>query len=373
MNDAVNDAGAAEVEPLDAFDAGIKAGRWVDDLAQRRVLTELDRLHLALLASTPDSIFGRVLARFSKPKQLPGLYIYGDVGRGKTFLMDLFYQSLPFAEKKRVHFHHFMQQIHQRLARLGDISDPLDVICEAYAKECRVLCFDEFFVTDIGDAMLLSGLLEGLFSRNVTLVTTSNLPPHLLYPDGLQRARFLPAIAALEQHCQVIRLDAAGDYRLRALTNAQIYLTPLTTETAAALHALFQTLVVGEVESELALAINEREIIAHKVSGDVCWFEFAQLCEGPRSAHDYIELAREFNTIVLSNIPQFDVNSEDAARRFMFLVDEFYDRKVNLIVTAAAPATALYQGRRFQFEFQRTVSRLIEMQTREYLACGHLG
>ncbi len=373
MNDVVMDAGAAGVEPLDAFDAGIRAGRWVDDLAQRRVLSELDRLHLALLASTPDSIFGRVLARFSKPKQLPGLYIYGEVGRGKTFLMDLFYQSLPFPEKKRVHFHHFMQQIHQRLARLGDISDPLDVICEAYAKECRVLCFDEFFVTDIGDAMLLSGLLEGLFSRNVTLVTTSNLPPHLLYPDGLQRARFLPAIALLEKHCQVIRLDAAGDYRLRALTNAKIYLTPIAPETTQSLNGLFESLVASEIETNVALEINERKIIAYKVAGDVCWFEFSQLCDGPRSAHDYIELAREFQTIVLSDVPQFDVNSEDSARRFMFLVDEFYDRKVNLILSAAAPAPELYQGKRFQFEFQRTVSRLIEMQTREYLAAARLG
>jgi cell division protein ZapE len=361
------------VEPLDAFDAGIRSGRWVDDIAQRRVLTELDRLHLALLANIPDSLFGRVLARFSKPKQLPGLYIHGGVGRGKTFLMDLFYQSLPFVEKKRLHFHHFMQQIHQQLARLSHTSDPLEVICEGFASECRVLCFDEFFVTDIGDAMLLSGLLEGLFARNVTLVATSNLAPHLLYPDGLQRARFLPAIAALEKNCQIIRLDAAVDYRLRALTNANIYLSPINADTQAALDSLFQSLVTTDVICNVPLDINSREIIAQKVAGDVASFSFSALCEGARSADDYIELAREFHTVVIHGVPKFDSNSENAARRFIFLVDEFYDRKVNLILSAAAVATELYQGRRFIFEFQRTASRLIEMQTQEYLASGHLG
>jgi cell division protein ZapE len=361
------------VEPLDAFDAGIRAGRWQDDHAQRRVLTELDRLHLALLANTPDSLFERVLARFSKPKQLPGLYIYGEVGRGKTFLMDLFYQSLPFPEKKRLHFHHFMQQVHQELAKLKHVSDPLDVICEQWSKSCRVLCFDEFFVTDIGDAMLLSGLLEGLFSRAVTLVTTSNLPPQLLYTDGLQRARFLPAIALLEKHCHVVKLDAAQDYRLRALTNAKIYLQPLSVDTEAAMAALFAQLISAEVQSDVAIDINDRQIQTRRLAGDVVWFSFNELCDGPRSANDYIEIAREFQTILLSDIPLLSANHEDAARRFMFLVDEFYDRKVNLIVQAAAPPDQLYQGRKFVFEFQRTISRLIEMQSQEYLAAGHLG
>jgi cell division protein ZapE len=362
------------VEPLDAFDAGIRAGRWQDDPAQRAVLTELDRLHVALVANTPDSLFERVLAKFTKPKQLTGMYIHGGVGRGKTFLMDLFYQSLPFAEKQRLHFHHFMQQVHQQLNALKSTADPLDVICERFAKGTRVLCFDEFFVSDIGDAMLLSGLLEGLFSRGVTLISTSNVPPDGLYKDGLQRQRFLPAIALLKNNCHVIKLDAAQDYRLRALTQAHIYIEQASANAGESeLEKIFATLVSTEVQKNVALDIEDRVIMAKRQSGDVVWFEFADLCEGPRSAADYIEIAREFQTVLLSNVPIFTSNQEDGARRFMFLIDEFYDRKVNLILSAAAKPTELYQGQKFQFEFARTASRLIEMQTKEYLASGHLG
>lgn len=359
-------------EPLDAFDAGIRAGRWQEDLAQRRVLTELDRLHLALVASTPDSLFERVLARFSRPKELPGLYIYGDVGRGKTFLMDLFYQSLPFKEKKRLHFHHFMQQIHQQLAALKHVSDPMEQICENWAKSTRVLCFDEMFVTDIGDAMLLSGLLHGLFSRQVPLVCTSNLPPAMLYHNGLQRARFMPAIALLEKHCQVVQLDAAQDYRLRALTDAAVYFHPLDGNADAKLQQLFEQLISAERSEGEAIEINQRQIRTKKMAGDVVWFDFAELCESARSAEDYIEIAKEFHTVLLSDVPILDASNESATRRFMFLVDEFYDRRVNLILSAAAPANSLYQGTRFAFEIQRTVSRLIEMQSKDYLASAHL-
>jgi cell division protein ZapE len=356
------------------FDAGIRAGRWQDDVAQRRVLTELDRLHLALVANTPDSLFERVLARFTKPKQLKGLYIYGDVGRGKTFLMDLFFQSLPFEEKKRLHFHHYMQQVHQQLAALRHVSDPMEQICERWSKQFRVLCFDEFFVTDIGDAMLLSGLLDGLLSRGVCLVATSNLAPQALYTNGLQRARFLPAIALLEAHCDIVKLDAAQDYRLRALTNAHIYLPQSRAdEQDAALRALFSTLIVAEVVEQPRIDINARQIQAERASGDVVWFDFHALCETARSAEDYIEIAKEFHTVIVANVPLLAAHNDDAARRFMFLVDEFYDRKVNLIISAAAAPQALYHGHRFAFEFARTQSRLIEMQTEEYLAAGHLG
>jgi cell division protein ZapE len=365
---------AEVIEPLDAFDAGIQSGRWMDDAAQRAVLTELDRLHVALVANTPDSLFERVLARFTKPKKLSGMYIYGDVGRGKTFLMDLFYQSLPFEEKQRLHFHHFMQMVHQQLNELRSVADPLEIICERFAKNTRVLCFDEFFVSDIGDAMLLSGLLEGLFDRNVCLVTTSNVTPDGLYKDGLQRQRFLPAVALLKQHCRVIKLEAAQDYRLRALTDARIYIDQSAIPNSeASLQGIFDSLVRGDVQINVSLDIEDRIIIAKKQSGDVVWFDFQQVCEGPRSAADYIEIAREFQTVLLSDVPLFNTSNEDAARRFMFLIDEFYDRKVNLILSAAVAPTALYQGQKFQFEFARTASRLIEMQTKEYLAAGHVG
>lgn len=359
-------------EPLDAFDAGIRSGRWQDDLAQRRVLTELDRLHLALVANTPDSLFERVLARFARPKELPGLYIYGGVGRGKTFLMDLFYQSLPFKEKKRLHFHHFMQQIHQQLAELKNVSDPMEQICENWAKSTRVLCFDEMFVTDIGDAMLLSGLLHGLFSRQVTLVCTSNLPPSMLYHHGLQRARFLPAIALLEKHCQVVQLDAAQDYRLRALSDAAVYFQPLDGAAEAKLQQLFTQLSSAELVEGECIEINQRQIQTRKFSGDIIWFDFKELCESARSAEDYIEIAKEFQTVLLAGVPILDASNESATRRFMFLVDEFYDRRVNLILSAAAAPQNLYQGTRFEFEVQRTISRLIEMQSKDYLARPHL-
>ena len=359
-------------EPLDAYDAGIAAGRWQEDGAQRRVLRELDRLHLALLAATPGGLFDRVLARFAKPKTIRGLYIHGDVGRGKTFLMDLFFASLPFPEKKRLHFHHFMQQVHAGLAQHAHVEEPLQHIAEQWAKACRVLCFDEFFVSDIGDAMLLGNLLKPLFERGVTLVATSNVVPADLYKDGLQRAGFLPAIALLETHCEVVRLDAAQDYRLRALTQAAIYLTPYGTEADDKLARLFDEVATAAPKPNLSLQINGRAVLSRCCASDVAWFNFAELCESARSAADYIELAREFHTVLLSDVPQFTVNSEDPARRFMFLVDEFYDRRVKLLLSAAALPNQLYRGRKFTMEFKRTASRLTEMQTTEYLAQAHL-
>jgi cell division protein ZapE len=360
------------LEPLDLYDRGIAEGRYKDDVSQRRVLTELDRLQVALVASIPDGFFERVLARFAKPKQLQGIYLWGDVGRGKTLLMDLFFQSLPFPEKKRLHFHHFMQMVHQELNRLKQLADPMEHICEAFAKAHRVLCFDEFFVSDIGDAMLLQGLLQGLFERGVVLVTTSNVPPDLLYKDGLQRQRFLPAIALLQQHCQVLRLDAAQDYRLRTLRKAKIYCVGSDSALLdAQLEKLFNELKTADVELNVELDINDHVMKTRKFAGDLVWFDFDELCVKPRSAADYIELAHEFHTVMISNIPVFSDDNNDAARRFMFLVDEFYDRKVNVVVSAAAEPDRLYSGSRFEFEFKRTASRLIEMQSEAYLASGH--
>jgi cell division protein ZapE len=355
-------------EPLDIYDEGIKRGLWQDDLAQRRVLEALDRLHLAMAAATPDGLFARVLSRFAKPKSVQGLYIWGGVGRGKTFLMDLFYFSLPFEEKKRVHFHHFMQQVHAALNKLQHVASPLEIIADQWAEQARVLCFDEFFVTDIGDAMLLGGLLAALFARGVTLVATSNVVPENLYQDGLQRARFLPAIALLQKHCQTMKLDAAVDYRLRALVQAEIYLAPADQSAQEKLERLFVELGTAEAKRGATLDVNSRKLKTLAKAGSVVWFEFSELCETARSAEDYIEIAREFRTVIISGVPILGKNGEDVARRFMFLVDEFYDRKIKLILSAAAAPTELYVGKRFVFEFQRTQSRLIEMQSQAYLA-----
>lgn len=359
------------LSPLAAYDAGIDAGRWQEDHHQRMTVTELERLYYALLAQAPDGMLSRVLARFAKPRAVPGLYLWGGVGRGKTFLMDLFYDSLPLEAKLRLHFHRFMGEVHRELATLKEQSDPLALVAERFAAETRVLCFDEFFVADIGDAMILGRLLEHLLARGVTLVATSNVSPEGLYKDGLQRARFLPAIALLAEHCKVLHLDSPTDYRLRALTSAPLYLTPADAAAEAALDRFFAQVAPGNIVEGLPLTVEGRMLPTRRRADGVVWFEFPDLCEGPRAAADYIEIARSFNTVLISTVPAMGDHNNDASRRFMTLVDEFYDRRVNLVLSAQLPATELYQGDRLAFEFQRTVSRLIEMQTAEYLAQAH--
>ncbi len=361
----------APLSPLAAYDQGIDAGRWQDDHHQRIAVTELERLYYALLADSGEGVFSRVLARFQKPRAVQGLYLWGGVGRGKTFLMDLFYESLPLTRKLRLHFHRFMGKVQRELAQLRDQSDPLATVADRFASGARVLCFDEFFVADIGDAMILGRLLEHLLERGVTLVATSNVAPAGLYRDGLQRARFLPAIELLEQHCQVLQLDSPTDYRLRALTSAPLYLHPDSAGSEAALGRFFDQVAPGGAVEGMPLTVEGRTIPTRRRADGVVWFDFSDLCEGPRAAADYIEIARSFNTVLISAVPALGDHNNDASRRFMTLVDEFYDRRVNLVLSAAVEATALYQGDRLAFEFQRTVSRLIEMQTAEYLAEAH--
>ncbi|MCB1627026.1 MAG: AFG1 family ATPase [Xanthomonadales bacterium] len=362
---------AASASPLAAYDAGIDAGRWQDDHHQRIAITELERLYYALLAQAPEGMLSRVLSRFQKPRLVQGLYLWGGVGRGKTFLMDLFYDSLPLEEKLRLHFHRFMGKVQRELAQLKDQTDPLALVAERFAAQTRVLCFDEFFVADIGDAMILGRLLEHLLQRGVALVATSNVPPDGLYRDGLQRARFLPAIALLEQHCTVLHLESPTDYRLRALTSAPLYLCPNDAASEAALDRFFSQVAPGNVVEGLPLTVEGRMLPTRRRADGVVWFDFSDLCEGPRAAADYIEIARSFNTVLISAVPALGDHNNDASRRFMTLVDEFYDRRVNLVLSAERSAVDLYQGERLAFEFQRTSSRLIEMQSAEYLAEAH--
>lgn len=314
------------------------------------------------------------LARWLRgaPPAVKGLYIWGGVGRGKTFLMDLFFENLEVPAKRRVHFHRIMADVHARLARLEGVADPLDRVAQDIAADARVLCFDEFFVSDIGDAMLLGRFLRGLFERGVTLVATSNAHPDDLYRNGLQRSRFLPAIELLKANTTVVHLDGGTDYRLRLLEQAGTYLTPDDSEAERRLARLFDDAASSHIRAGETLDVNGRAIVARRSAKGIVWFDFDALCDGPRSQADYIELARWYPTVIVSRVPRFDTRAEDQARRFIALVDEFYDRGVKLILSARTGIDDLYGGDKLAFEFDRTVSRLVEMQSAEYLARPHL-
>ena len=359
------------LRPSAAYAQGVLQAHWQHDDAQAGVLAELDRIHDALLAAHGASLLGRLAARFREPVVVPGLYLWGAVGRGKTFLVDLLFEGLGELPRQRWHFHRFMGQVHARLRALPDTADTLSVVAHDLAGDMRLLVLDEFFVGDIGDAMILGRLLDQLIARGVTLVTTSNIPPSDLYRDGLQRASFLPCIALIEGHCTVWQLQGAQDYRLRELKRAATYLTPLGDAAEATLAAQFERLAAHSPRTPGPLQINDREIAIRAQADGIAWFDFRDLCDGPRSAADYIEIARGFHTVLLSNVPRMGRDSEDAARRFVYLVDEFYDRHVNLLLSAAADPLSLYQGTRLEREFERTSSRLIEMQSSDYLAREH--
>ena len=357
--------------PSTRYADGVARGDWRDDPAQHGALQALDRLHAALLQPVPARGWLHRLLRQPPPPAVPGLYLWGGVGRGKTFLIDLFYDGLPFAEKRRTHFHRFMREVHERLRRHAGESDPLAAIAREWRHTLRVLVLDEFFVLDIGDAMLLGRLLERLFAEGVTLVTSSNTAPANLYKDGLQRARFLPAIAQLEQQCAVVELVSATDYRLRALTKSPVYRTPADAAADAWLHQRWMELSGDTTHLDAGIVIDGRRIAVRARTKGLCWFDFAALCQGPRGSTDYIEIAREFHTVLVGGIPGFDASNEDAARRFVTLVDELYDRHVNLVCTAAAAPMDLYAGERLAGAFERTSSRLVEMQSSDYLAHEH--
>ena len=299
------------------------------------------------------------------------MYIWGAVGRGKTLVMDSFYDSLRTRRKQRTHFYRLMRAVHAELRAIKEREAPIEIVAARLAQRIQILCLDEFFVSDIADAMILGALLAGLFRRGVILVMTSNVPPAALYEQGLQRQRFLPAIAAIEAHMDVIRLDGGVDYRLRQLQQAPTYLDSAAAMSAAQLQNRFASLAGGASGGPTTLIIEGRTIAALATGPDLVWFDFKDLCEGPRSQNDYIELARMYHTVFIANIPLFTAANENAARRFIMLIDEFYDRGVNIVVSAAAAPLELYRGDKLRFEFQRASSRLIEMQTEQYFAGQH--
>jgi cell division protein ZapE len=352
--------------------------RYASLLAQKRI--EPDD-HQSAAVDALEALWLNLVARPAPPRwripaggarnRVRGLYLWGGVGRGKTWLMDLFFEALPLERKQRFHFHRFMARVHAALKTHPSARDPLALIARDWSRRCRILCLDEFFVSDITDAMLLARLLQALTKRGTVLVATSNAHPEELYRDGLQRSRFLPAIDLLKKHCHVLELAGEKDYRLRILEHAEIYHYPLDANAGDSLADSFERIAAG-VTLNKRLAINGRPFTAVRRGDGVVWFSFDELCRKPRSAGDYLEIARSFNTVLLSNVPAMDDASADAARRLVHLVDTLYDRNVKLLVSAAAPPAGLYAGERMALEFQRTASRLAEMQGHDYLARPHL-
>lgn len=369
--------------PLARYEQALSQGDFKPDDVQRDAITRLDAVQQALLARQPEppasgkGLFGRLSRLMGKEKtdaQTPvrGLYMWGGVGRGKTWVMDLFFQSIPGNRKLRLHFHRFMLRVHEELTQLQGQSDPLLIIADRFKAETDILCFDEFFVSDITDAMLLGTLMEALFARGITLVATSNIPPDDLYRNGLQRARFLPAIEQIKQHCDVMNVDAGIDYRLRTLTSAHLWNSPLNEATHAEMERMFKALAGSARDDAPVLEINHRQMATLGVSEGVLAIDFLTLCGEGRSQHDYIELSRRFHSVLLYDVPVMIYKTEDQARRFLALVDEFYERHVKLVVAAETSLFEIYQGTRLKFEYQRCLSRLQEMQSEEYLWLPHL-
>lgn len=370
--------------PLSRYQQALDAGEYQADAVQRQAVTQLDQIYQALqqLPAPAAANVGKrrnLLSRWlgkseeaTTQRPVQGLYMWGGVGRGKTWLMDLFFHSLPGDRKLRLHFHRFMLRVHEELTELQGQENPLEIVADGFKAQTDVLCFDEFFVSDITDAMLLATLLQALFARGITLVATSNIIPDNLYRNGLQRARFLPAIDLINEYCDVMNVDAGIDYRLRTLTQAHLYLTPLNQHTQDTMDHIFLKLAGHAGEEAPVLQINHRPMPTLRAVEGVLAIDFHTLCEEPRSQLDYIALSRLYHSVMLYNVRIMGPLKENTARRFLALVDEFYERHVKLVIAAEASMFEIYQGEQLKFEFQRCLSRLQEMQSEEYLKLPHL-
>lgn len=357
------------------YTAALQQPDMVHDDAQQQAITKLENLNKRLISRHRHRILD-TLRSFSpikkwQPEPVRGLYFWGGVGRGKTWLMNLFYEELAIKEKKRIHFHHFMLEIHEQLSTIKKQKNPLAQIARNIAHRYRVLCIDEFIVTNITDAMILSELLHALFKHQVYLVATSNRVPDNLYLKGLQRERFLPAIELIKTHTEVFHLDAGVDHRAALLEQAAIYYQPITTDTDIKIRQRMQELSISPILDNRRLKIQRREIETICCSEEIAWFNFEKICSTPRAAPDYIELAKTFSTVIITDIPDLDEYSDDKARRFIYLIDELYDRNVKLIASASSQPDELYHGEMLAFAFRRTSSRLVEMRSHKYLSQAH--
>lgn len=362
--------------PWEKYQTDLASPEFHHDAAQENAVRELQRLFDELTKRRKKATWRvKLKSAFGKGHRtagIQGIYFYGGVGRGKTYLVDTFYDCLPFDDKMRVHFHRFMHRVHDELKLLNKAQDPLKTIAAKLAKEARVICFDEFFVSDITDAMILGTLMEALFSHGVVLVATSNIVPDDLYKNGLQRARFLPAIDLINQNTRVVNVDSGIDYRLRTLEQAEIYHYPLDEAATENLHEYFSQLAPEEGSVGQQIDVNNRKIDTIRDADGVLMIDFSELCDGPRSQSDYIELSRCYHSVLLANVTTMGQHNDDVARRFIAMVDEFYERHVKLIISAEVELTSLYTDGRLTFEFRRCLSRLKEMQSHEYLASEHL-
>jgi cell division protein ZapE len=362
------------------YDHLVETGAIGRDLAQERIAAALDRLTDEISAkrlAQKSSALGWLFARKQPPAAVRGLYIHGGVGRGKTMLMDMFFELVPVRRKRRVHFNDFMADVQDRiqkhrLARKnGDAKedDPIPPVARALAEQAWVLCFDEFSVTDIADAMILSRLFSALFANGVVLVATSNVAPEDLYRDGLNRQLFLPFISLLERNAEVMTLDSDKDYRLEKLSRMPVYITPADAAADAALDDIWRAMTHSRPVAETALTVKGRQVVVPRATGDAARFSFADLCEKPLGARDFLAIAGRFSTIFIDHVPVLGEGRRNEAKRFILLIDTLYDHHIRLVVSADAPPTGLYTAKRGNevFEFERTASRLIEMQGHEWL------
>lgn len=363
---------------MQCYEADLKEKGFSHDPEQNRAVEHSERLYHDLLtgtagANTKKGILAKLPFKDRSSVLAPpkGLYFWGGVGRGKTHIIDNFYNCLPIVEKTRIHFHSFMRAIHDELKAIKDTQDPLQIVADRFCARSRIICLDEFHVSDITDAMLLGKLLTALFDRGVCLAATSNEHPDELYSGGLQRELFLPAIELIKNHTEVVNVDNGVDYRFRVLEKAEIYHYPLDAMADGILSASFENLSPEPGGESKQIRVEGRAIDTIKTADSVVWFDFNHICDGPRGAADYIEIAKIFQTILISNVPVMDALSDDHARRFMTMIDEFYDRNVKLIISAEAPPEDLYTGANLSQNFKRTVSRLHEMGTKEYLKKQH--